>query len=68
MTASEFAAQAVHPDGSYDVYRPYFNDECNATTCYVGRDAGGDPPPDALPGDARASPTSRQTATSSSRS
>ena len=38
MTATEFAAAAVAADGSYDVYRPYFNDSCDQTTCYVGRD------------------------------
>ncbi len=43
MTASEFATRDVHPDGSYDIYRPYFDDTCTATTCYVGRDGNGDP-------------------------
>ncbi len=38
LTARQFAARRVAPDGSYDVYRPYFNDECTTETCYVGRD------------------------------
>ena len=42
MTARQFAVQDVNEDGSYDVYRPYFNDECTPETCYVGQE-GGDP-------------------------
>lgn len=42
-TALQALRRDVQPDGSYDVYRPYFNDECTETTCYVGRDDGGEP-------------------------
>ena len=42
LTALGFDARAQAADGSYDVYRPYFNRSCSAATCYVGRDAGGD--------------------------
>ena len=40
MTARQFAVQDVNEDGSYDVYRPYFNDECTPETCYVGQEGG----------------------------
>ncbi len=42
-TALQALRASVNPDGSYDVYRPYWNDECTPTTCYVGRDENGDP-------------------------
>ena len=42
-TAEQALRADVAPDGSYDVYRPYWNDECTETTCYVGRDEGGNP-------------------------
>ncbi len=42
-TALQALRADVQPDGSYDVYRPYWNDECTETTCYVGRDEEGNP-------------------------
>ena len=42
-TAVQALRRDVGPDGSYDVYRPYWNDECTETTCYVGRDEEGNP-------------------------
>ena len=44
-TAVQALRADVNPDGSYDVYRPYWNDECTETTCYVGRDEEGNPRP-----------------------
>jgi hypothetical protein len=43
LTARQFAARSVAADGSYDVYRPYYNDACTDETCYVGRDDEGEP-------------------------
>ena len=43
LTARSSRPDAVQPDGSYDVYRPYFDDTCTPTTCYVGHDPSGNP-------------------------
>ena len=45
LTARGYAADAVQPDGSYRVYRPYFDDSCTPTTCYVGHNSSGNPRP-----------------------
>ena len=42
-TAQQALRAAVAADGSYENYRPYWNDECTEITCYVGRDEEGNP-------------------------
>lgn len=42
LTALGFDARAQAADGSYAVYRPYFDRSCTPAACYVGRDTSGD--------------------------
>ena len=41
LSALQYNARVRADDGSYEVYRPYFDKSCTESTCYVGRNEDG---------------------------
>jgi hypothetical protein len=44
-SAARALQRSMKPNGSYNVYRPYFDNTCDQDSCYVGRRKNGNPRP-----------------------